>query len=159
MTLVTMNNELRTMNKKTLSKRQFALIDELFNADLSEQQVLEKYQVSRNLFNKWLGDELFVGEYERRIASARLAGQALIARYSLIAAAKLLALTESENPETARKACLDVISLPASSQSMQCPDGTQNDKQDHSEQLSPQLAQRLLAALAEEKNSQSSSDK
>ncbi len=140
------------MNKKTLTKRQLTVIEQLFNGELSEQQVLEKYRVSRNLYSKWLADELFVREFERRITSVRLAGQALIARYSLVAAAKLVALTESENQETARKACLDVISLPGTPRNMQGPDSTQDARGDSAEQLSPQLAERLLAVLAAEKS-------
>jgi len=139
------------MSKKTLTKRQSAVIEQLFNGELSEQQVLEKYRVSRTLFSRWLGDELFVREFERRITSARLAGQALIARYSLVAAAKLVALTESQNPETARKACLDVISLPAKTDNnRQSPPADEEPADEALEQLPPALAERLLAALAEQ---------
>jgi len=130
------------MSKKTLTKRQSAVIEQLFNGELSEQQVLEKYRVSRTLFSRWLGDELFVREFERRITSARLAGQALIARYSLVAAAKLVALTESQNPETARKACLDVISLPAKTDNnRQSPPADEEPADEALEQLPPALAE------------------
>ncbi|RKY23980.1 MAG: hypothetical protein DRP62_04830, partial [Planctomycetota bacterium] len=77
---------------------------------------------------------------------------ALIARYAPLAAAKLVQLTGSEKEETARKACLDIISLPtlaAKKTSQSNPDKIGK----HREQMPEQTASRLLAALAEiEKN-------
>jgi hypothetical protein len=80
--------------------------------ELDEQAVLDKHGVGRNIYNKWLTDETFQAKFARRIPGAHIAGEALIARYCLVAAAKLVQLTDSENQETARKACLDIISLP-----------------------------------------------
>ena len=36
----------------------------------------------------------------------------IVSRYAPVAAARLVELTESDKEETARKACLDVISMP-----------------------------------------------
>ncbi len=138
--------------RKHLRKRQLAVINDLFGGELEEQAVLEKHKVSRHVYNKWLADEGFSAEFARRIACARFQSEALIAKYSLLAAAKLVQLTESENAETARKACLDIISLPnrATKDAKQGSRRQQSDDE-HGQQLPQQTASRLLAALAEEK--------
>jgi hypothetical protein len=140
--------------KKSLSKKQLAMIEDLFAGELDEQAVLNKYKVSRKTFNKWLADERFIEQFNERIASSFRQGQLIIARYAPLAAAKLVQLTESDKEETARKACLDIIS-------MGNPDvrlvGTtavpvdDKDSQKGAPQLSPETASRILAALAEER--------
>jgi hypothetical protein len=137
--------------RKHLSKRQLAVIDDLFAGELDEQAVLDKHGVSGNVYNKWLTDEVFQAEFARRISGARLASEALIARYCLVAAAKLVQLTDSENQETARKACLDIISLPKVSAKMaEQTDKEQKGNEGQTEQLSADTASRILAALADE---------
>ncbi len=141
--------------RKHLSKRQLAVIDDLFADELDEQAVLDKHRVSRNVYNKWLTDEGFQAEFARRISGAHLASEALIARYCLVAAAKLVQLTESENQETARKACLDIISSPKASAGPQAAkkaeqtNKEQKSDEGQTEQLSAETASRILAALAE----------
>ena len=148
---------LRRAKRRQLSKRQLAVLDELFSGELSEQAVLEKHKVSKNLYNRWLADEAFTDEFNRRIAWLNRQGELIIARYSSVAAAKLVQLTESDSAETARKACLDIISLPKLSAKRAEPFDPAQDKADaaRAEELSPQTASRLLAALAEEKNEKS----
>jgi hypothetical protein len=92
-------------------------------------------------------DENFTNEFDRRLESARRKSDLIIARFAYLAASKLALLTESENQETARKACLDIISLlrkdkPASQ------DETADNSENHPAELPPELAGRLLAALA-----------
>lgn len=97
--------------QKQLKKRQLAVIEDLFGGELDEQGVLDKHNVSRYIYNKWQADENFAKEFARRIDSAFRQAQFIIARCTSVAAAKLVRLTESKNQETARKACLDIISL------------------------------------------------
>jgi len=138
--------------KKQLKKRQLAVIDDMFSGELDEQSVLAKHKVSRDVYNKWLADGDFAEEFDRRIASAHRQSAALIARYAPLAAAKLVQLTESENQETARKACLDIISFPKiAAQKTEQSDRAKKDSDTQAEQLSEATASRLLAALAEEK--------
>jgi hypothetical protein len=130
-----------------LKPRQFAVIDELFNGD-DEQAVLDKHKVSRKLYNKWLADDAFTGEFDRRIDASFRQSAALIARYAPLAAAKLVQLTESDKEETARKACLDIISMHAGrtrDDGRGSPDSVQGFA------LPDETASRLLSALAEEK--------
>ncbi len=140
--------EQRGKKQKKLSKRQLKLIDELFEAGLDEASVLSKNGISTRLFRRWLNDEAFSAELQFRIDSAQRQSRLIIARYAPVAAAKLVGLTESQGQETARKACLDIISLPfANSQDNNKPG---SEPPEAAEELSPQLAGRLLAALANE---------
>ena len=139
------------MAKRTkLSKKQLAVIVDLFSGELDEQAVLDKHKVSRSVYNRWLADGNFVEEFDRRIASAHRQSAALIARYAPLAAAKLVQLTESENQETARKACLDIISLPRiAAPKTEQSEKAEKDGDNPAEQLSEAAVSRLLAALAE----------
>lgn len=137
--------------KKRLSKKQLAVIKDLLGGELDEQAVLDKHKVSRNVYNRWLTDENFCAEFDRRIDSARRQGELIIAKYASLAAAKLVQLTESESQETARKACLDIISLPQAAAKK--PQGASEPEQAGEQQppLSDETVSRLLAVLAEEK--------
>ena len=138
--------------RKQLSKRQLAVMEDLFGGELDEQGVLDKHKVSRNVYNKWLADGAFVDEFDRRVASARRQGEFIIAQYAPLAATKLVQLTESKSQETARKACLDIISLPqGAAKKTQGPSETEWASEQESQQLSDETASKLLAVLAEEK--------
>lgn len=140
---------------KQLSKRQLAVIEDLFNGELDEQAVLDKYKVGRKLYNKWLADETFVEQFDQRIAGAYRQSTLLIARYAPLAAAKLVQLTESEKEETARKACLDIISMHAPTDRLAVAPAVLVDNPasatSNPPDLSPETASRLLDILAEEK--------
>jgi hypothetical protein len=136
--------------RKKLSKKQLAVIDDLFSGELDEQAVLKKHKVNRNVYNRWMADDLFVSEFDRKIMSAHRQSAALIAKYAPLAAAKLVQLTESEKEETARKACMDIISLPALlDKRIVRPGELQTTETQLPQQLTEQAAGRLLAALAQ----------
>ncbi|MHC4309749.1 MAG: hypothetical protein ACYSSN_07375 [Planctomycetota bacterium] len=97
---------------KQLTKKQLAVIEDLFAGELDEQAILDKYKLSRKLYNQWRNDDSFAEQFDKRITDAYRQSDVLIARYAPVAAAKLIQLTESDKPETARKACLDIISMP-----------------------------------------------
>ena len=139
-------------NKKTLTKKQSAVIDELFSGEFDQQQVLEKYKISKKLYDKWQNNQNFIDEFNRRITNAHRQGELIIAKYASLAAAKLVALTESENQETARKACLDVISARGMTASEQGQDAL--SEKNH-QQLPAEMASRLLAALAQAETEES----
>jgi hypothetical protein len=133
--------------RKKLNRKQLAVIDNLFAGELDEQAILDKYKVKRSTYNRWLADADFEEELTRRIKTTKLMSNVLIAKYSVVAAAKLVGLTESEKEETARKACLDIISLPH----ITLPEQVDNEENE-TVQLSDEMASRLLAVLAEENN-------
>ncbi len=137
------------MSKK-LSKRQLSVLGDLFSdSELSAEQVLQKHNVSQNLYSKWLSDESYIAEMDSRMQLLDRNSRLLIAKYASLAAAKLIALTDSENQETARKACLDIINL--------LKDESQKTGSDSAEpilrtppNINPALAEKLLATIAEQ---------
>jgi len=144
-----MNSEQRT-NQKKLTKKQLAVLDELFLGELDEQQVLDKYKVSRAVYYRWLGDDDFAEQFDRRIAAAYRQSAALVARYATLAAVKLVNLTDSGNPETARKACLDIISRQPADQRRMTDDGRATRDEPAAGGLSPATASKILEVLAQE---------
>lgn len=139
---------------KHLSTRQFNTIEDLFSSEMCEQEVLNKYNISRHLFNKWLADETFAKQLEKRIVSAYRQSAAYIARHATLAAAKLVQLTHSEKPETARKACLDIISMNSAGINQSGPAAAPiraGSTENEPSQLSTETAGKLLAILAEQK--------
>jgi hypothetical protein len=137
---------------KQLSKKQLVVIENLFTGELGEQAVLDKYKVSRKLYNKWLADEAFAEQLDQYVAGAYRQSAFLIARYAPRAAAKLVQLTESEKGETTRKACLDIISMPMlANRDLRHPAQRQITDCPPTQQLSERTASRLLAVLAEDR--------
>lgn len=145
-----------------MSKKQLAVIEDLFAGELDEAAVLDKHKISRSRYNKWLAEERFLEAFAQRIGRAYRQSRLIIARYAPLAAAKLVQLTGSDSAETARKACLDIIgfsgqgsgtSIPISD-----PRALNPTPGEASGQLSAATASRLLAALAEEKESQGEID-
>ena len=135
--------------RKQLDKRQQRVIDDLFSSGLDEAGVLAKHGVSRHVFRKWVTEKVFVDEIRFRTEYAQQQSRLIIARYAPLAAAKLVQLTESEKEETARRACLDIISLPYATKADKGASPEELEGGDESS-LSPEAASRLLAALAEE---------
>jgi hypothetical protein len=138
---------------KQLTKRQLDVIEELFAGRLEEQEILQKYNLSRNLYNKWKDDDYFIEQFDKRIADAYCKSTVLSARYAPVAAAKLIQLTDSDRPETARKACLDIISMPTltAGKKIQPPDVPQPADNSTLVPFNAETAGKLLAVLAEEK--------
>ena len=129
------------------------MIEDIFRGDLDEQAVLDKHKVSKSLYNKWLCDDGFAEQFDRRVAASYRQSAALIARYATLAAAKLVQLTESTSQETARKACLDIITMHASTHIADA-SATPPENETTSPQtpaLTPETATKLLAVLAEER--------
>ncbi len=136
------------MSKKP-NKKQLAVLDDLFASDLSAEQILEKHRVTRSLYSRWQSDDSYIAELDRRIELLGRNSRILIAKYSSIAAAKLIALTDSANQETARKACLDIISLLKDENPKSRPDSA--DPQPATlPKIAPALAEKLLATIAEQ---------
>ncbi len=137
-----------------LSRKQLAVLDDLFADEMGERRVLQKHEVTSAEYAKWLADEGFVTEFDRRKRHAVRQGELVVARYTAIAAMKLVALTASENQETARKACLDIMEL---SRNASQPAASRPGDQSLPP-ISPELASRLLAALAASNESPGASD-
>ncbi len=131
--------------RRMLSKKQQLVINELFEEDFSEAEVLQKHNLSSYVFRKWLQDERFIAEMEFKISSSQRQSRLIIAKYAPVAAAKLVQLTESDKEETARKACLDIISVRAVDKPV-----SENAEPVEAVELESGTASRLLKALAED---------
>lgn len=136
---------------KRLSKRQLAVLEDLFAGERDEQAVLDKYKVSRKLYNRWLTEPAFAEQIERSVAAAYRRSAVLVACNAPSAARKLLELTSSGQGETARKACLDIILMNTPARTADTPAPPPGNSPARPP-LSDETATRLLAALAEEKN-------
>jgi hypothetical protein len=136
--------------RRNLSQRQLTVLDDLFNSDLDEEGVLDKHKVRRGTYERWLADELFLERFNRHINSIRRRSELLMAKYSCLAAAKLVELTASDRAETARRACLDIIGQPKITNEAEKDSNRQADRP-QAAQLPNETASRLLAVLADEK--------
>jgi hypothetical protein len=135
---------------RQLTKRQLEVIEDLFESDKKESEILKKHNLSRIIFNKWLSDKNFADEFDRRIAAAQRRTATNIALGISKAIENLVDLSGGEG-ETARKACLDIITLQNQvNTEMQ----QQHEVSEHSNSpkssLSDEEASRILAALAQE---------
>ena len=138
--------------RRYLSKKQLAVLDDLFGSELDEQAVLEKHNVRRSTYDRWLANKIFMERFRQCVKGLMRRSELLMAKYSQLAAAKLVELTASGKEETARKACLDIISLPKITNDRPEEAGkAKKDSEQGAGQLSAATASRLLAALAEEK--------
>lgn len=144
-------------NAKPLSTRQIAVIEDLFEGGLQEQAILERYKLSRNLFNKWMADEVFSDRLDKRLAWEHRRSEFMLARYTRVAVSNLVRLTACEQPETARKACIDIITARANiltgkgSSSLPALPGDNHISPPESLDFSPETAGKILAVIAEEK--------
>jgi hypothetical protein len=143
------------VGQKRLTQRQLAFLNDLFSSDLEEDEVLSKHGVRRSTYNRWLLDAVFLKRFRQHLNGARRRSELLMARYTSLAAAKLVELTTSGKGETARKACIDIMTLPNrfSEDVEQTQTSNKNAEKPAAEaaELSPERASRILAALAEEK--------
>ena len=137
-----------------LSQRQLDVIEDLFAGELDEQAVLEKRRVSPRLYRKWQADDAFIEQFQRRIAAAYRRSAALLARSAPKAAARLVQLTQCDKEETARKACLDIISMQKPLLAPSRPKAADPDAPEQSPTLSERAASKILALLAEENQPQ-----
>ncbi len=147
--------------RRYLSQKQLAVLDDLFTSDLDEQAILDKHKVRRSTYERWLADKLFVERFKQYVNGLKRRSELLMAKYSCLAAVKLVELTASDKAETARKACLDIISPPKiAANKDEEPDKAQKEGDRQVKQLSVETASRILAALAEadEKGEDTKSD-
>jgi hypothetical protein len=135
---------------KPLTRRQLAVLDELFADEPDDDAILKKYKVDAKLYNKWLTEPAFVEQLDKHMMAAHRRSALHLARSAPKAASRLVALSQRGEGETTRKACLDIIlmqnSLPTGDQRQE----TTDDGRETSDELPPETASRVLAALADE---------
>jgi len=132
---------------KPLSRKQLAVIDDLFDGTMSEAKVMKKHTLQKHVLRRWLASEAFMGELNLRIESAQRQSELVIAQYVPTAATKLVELASCKKEETARKACLDIIALRNGHPAAGACD--RKDAAVKQTDLDAETAGRILAALAE----------
>ncbi len=133
--------------RKRLTRRQLAAIEDLFAGEMTEREVLEKHNISAPLYDRWLNDEAFRECFERRVARAYREARLVLARHAPKAAKTLIDLTKCQKEETARRACLDIVAPPTAPGVSGTPH--KDTGPDPIAELPPETATRLLAALAD----------
>jgi hypothetical protein len=133
-----------------LSARQLAVIEDLFAGQVEEQEILKKHNLSRKLYDKWLADEAFNTRLDWRIQWEYRKSAFELARNAPAVVSELMKLTKSKQPETARKACLDIITMQATRLAGTPATPGDNPTPPDSPQLSPETAGKVLAVLAEQ---------
>jgi hypothetical protein len=138
--------------EKSLSAKQLAVIEDLFEDELQERLMLEKHKLSRKLYNKWLADESFNRQLDRRVKWENRRSEFLLARKARDAVSSLVKLTESGKGETARKACLDIITISANRSAADTISAQADNPAPSPEStpLPPETAGKILAVLAEQ---------
>jgi hypothetical protein len=134
---------------KLLTRRQRAVLDELFADEPDDKAILKKYKLDAKLYNKWLTEPAFIEQLDKHSAAAYRRSALHLARSAPKAAVKLVQLSEKGESETTRKACLDIISGCGSPSTADRRRETRDDAPEGGDSLAPELASRLLAALAE----------
>jgi hypothetical protein len=144
--------------ERQIQGRQAAVIEDLFNGEISisPEEILFTHGVTRLELSEWLQDKRFNREIRRRIRWAYRCSEILVAKCAMVAAAKLVGLTDSEIPETSRKACLDIISLlriqtQRKKVSSRVTSVSPVDSPEPSKRLDPETADLLLKTLADAK--------
>jgi len=132
-----------------LGNKQRAVINDMFKNGLAEHETLEKHNIRPCRYRKWLENGMFKQEIDARIDAAMRQSKLVMARWLPLAAERLAQLTISEKDETARKACLDVISLHTPETEQKTTQNAQTMQAKEIKPLPPEIASKLLAALVE----------
>ena len=130
---------------KYLTKLQRDVINDMFSGEKDEQKILSDRNVGGVTFERWFNNPRFVLEIERRVQWSEL----MLLRNKALASKQLAGLIKSDSAsaETARKACLDILKL---SRVVDKSDVV-GDKEKSEGELTPELAGRVLAAMASAK--------
>jgi hypothetical protein len=137
--------------RKYLTQRQLAVLDDLFNSDMDEGAVLKKHRVRWGTYERWLADEAFSERFKQYVNVLSRRSELLLAKSSCDAAEKLAKLMKEGKGETARKACLDIMTMPKRiSEHSEAAKGSASGEGKEIPKLSGKRASRLLALLAED---------
>ena len=138
-------------NTKPLSAKQLAVMEDLFVGRLEEPEIRENHNISRKLYEKWLADENFNSRLDQRKAWEYRRCEFMLARKTRQTVSMLVKLAELGKGETARKACIDIITMRANLLAgAPVTPGDNPTPPPESPNLQPEAAGKILAVLAEE---------
>src|SRR4030042_3128582 len=96
--------------EQKLTKMQKNVLSELFNGKI-ESEILESTKISPGLYRNWLRSDVWKKAFAERMEACQRQAQLMLSNFLVTATIKLIGLTESNNEETARKACLDILEM------------------------------------------------
>ncbi len=132
-----------------VSKKYQKIIDKWIKNDGDETELTKKYHISYKKWANLLRDKYTINAIEGRVELAKRKSQLLKAKYLPLATAKLIELCNSENNETSRKACVDLIKEEIKEK---CTDSkTETGAEESGKEVNPETASTILAVLAEKK--------
>jgi hypothetical protein len=127
-----------------LTKKNIKIIDEWVRNEVDESELIEKYRISYKKLSKLLNYKQTKEEIEGRVEAAKKRSQLLLSKYLPLAMAKLIEQCNSENSETSRKACMDILAIPHGKETSEKPEEkTKEPKLDY------ETATKVWAVLAE----------
>lgn len=138
------------LKSKYLTKKQKGVLEDLFSGGLNEQEIFEKWKVKRRTYYRWHAQPFFAAEFKRLLNLAHSQCELVLARYAADVAMKLVSLSAAEKEETARKACMDVIT----NHDRKVKHKSENETKPMEEpliDLPPEIAGKMLSLLAGEK--------
>jgi hypothetical protein len=139
---------------KYLTTKQRQVIEDLFTGKFNEDEVLQKWHVTKRTYCRWHQQENFAAEYDRRLKLSHRQSELVFANWASTAASRLANLTSAEKEETARKACVDVINNPDRKAKIQS-DRQKPPEEEKLPEVPPEYAGTLLAAMVEIKKRKS----
>ena len=138
-----------------LTQKQLKIIEEWLNNGGDEVEISMKYGISYKQWIRWLSNKYFSEEINGRIEMAKCRSQILLAKYLPLATAKLVQLCNSDNQETSRRACLDILALEKGLK--QVSEAATEAADEPEPTIDAATASKILAALAGEKAPQEQS--
>ncbi|MCE5339520.1 MAG: hypothetical protein LLF92_00130 [Planctomycetaceae bacterium] len=133
----------------SITKKHTKIIDEWVQNEVDETELIQKYRISFKKLSKLLNYKQTKDEIDGRLEVAKKRSQLLIAKYLPVATAKLIELCNSDNNETSRKACMDLIKEEL--QEKFAEPITQTEAQEPAPKIDNETASTILAVLAEKK--------
>jgi hypothetical protein len=92
-----------------LTRQHTTLIDDFFERGLTEAEVCEKHGLTLEKLREWCQDSDFKDEVQQRLFAPVSQAWIMLARSAPKVARRLIELTDCEKDDTARKACLDIL--------------------------------------------------
>ena len=128
-----------------LTTKQREVARALYEGQLSEEQLSERFGISVRQLRKWLEAEAFQQELGRLCEAAERETRFILNRYGPIAAAKLVMLLDSDKDDTARRVALDMIDRCLHERTA----GSEEDGANRDAEISDEQARRMLLTLAD----------
>ncbi|MBN1846899.1 MAG: helix-turn-helix domain-containing protein [Sedimentisphaerales bacterium] len=92
-----------------LTKQQQQVARALYEGTLTNEEICERFGVSRRRLQRWLSREEFLAEMQQLQQQSIQETRSILARYGPAAAWKLVELLQADKPEVVRRAALDLI--------------------------------------------------